>query len=243
MRMVLCAALGLLLLSNSGDRATAVPPAAIPLAGATIDGKLKAATNGMIRLEVKDLDPNAAVIWVVDPDPVDFEEVGDRAMFSGPDGEYAIRAIVLKLSAAGKTEKRTLSAKAVIGAGGPLPPGPTPKPPIPPGPTPPPVTPGKLMLVVFREASNATAVENIVITNQALNDYMRAKGHRWRILDKDVRDAAGQVPAEIAFYSKHSAGKTLPQLFVIDENRVVRTQVDFPATAADLLTLLPKLGG
>ncbi len=242
MRMFLCAALGLLLLGNSGDRVVAVAPA-IPLAGATIDGKLKAATNGMIRLEVKDLDPNAAVIWVVDPDPVDFEEVGDRAMFSGPDGEYAIRAIVLKLSAAGKTEKRTLSAKATIGVVGPLPPGPTPKPPIPPGPGPvPPVTPSKMTLVVFREASNASANENIAITNPGLNEYLRSKGHRWRILDKDVRDAAGQVPAEIAFYHKHSAGKTLPQLFVIDENRTVRHQGDFP-TAAELLTLLPKLGG
>lgn len=242
MRLVLCVMLGLLLLGHGGDRAAAVPPADRPLAGATIDGKLKAPTNGMIRLEVKDLDPNAAVIWVVDPDPVDFEEVGDRAIFSGPDGEYAIRAIILKLSASGKTQKLTVSGKATIGVGGPVPPKPDPKPPVPPGPAPVPVTPSKMTLVVFREASNASANENIAITNPALNEYLRSKGHRWRILDKDVRDAAGQVPAEIAFYSKHSAGKTLPQIFVIDENRLVRHQGDFPS-AAELLALLPKLGG
>jgi hypothetical protein len=72
---------------------------------------------------------------------------------------------------------------------------------------------------------------------------VKDKGHRWRIVDKDVTGADGQPPADIKKYLDAAKGKAMPQLFLVDEKGKARYAGDLPTKAAELLKLLEAWGG
>ena len=123
---------------------------------------------------------------------------------------------------------------------GSVPPGPGP------GPTPVvPVTPSKLQIVIVEETSDAAAGRGAMFADATLGARMKAKGHSWRVVDKDVVGPDRKTPpADIAAQLQAAKGKALPQIFLIDEARVVRYAGDWgDKTAADLIALLAQWGG
>lgn len=114
--------------------------------------------------------------------------------------------------------------------------------PPPPRPTPGPVTETKLFVVVVEETEQAAAGRGAFFTDSALSARFREKGHRWRVVDKDVRDGAGAVPADIKPYLE--AAGSYPTLFLVEQvTGRVRYKGAVPATPAGLLDAIKKAGG
>lgn len=121
--------------------------------------------------------------------------------------------------------------------------GPTPQPP-PPEPNPPtPVQPQKLFVVIIEESADAVIGRGVMLADVALSARMKEKGHRWRVVDKDVVGPDGQPPADIKRFLDASKSKTLPQLFLVNEKGETQVQQDLPKTPAELLTVIKKYGG
>lgn len=125
----------------------------------------------------------------------------------------------------------------------PPPPGPGPQPdPQPPGP----VTPAKLYAIFVEETATAVAQRGAMFNDKDFAAWLAGKGHRWRVADQNVQDAAGNVPADIAEYVADAKGKALPQLYLVSiENgkRVRRYAGAAPLTTKELRALMEKYGG
>lgn len=120
---------------------------------------------------------------------------------------------------------------------------PTPVPPDP-GPTPPgPVTPSALFVVVVEETAQAAATRGAFFTDPALSARLKDKGHKPRVVDKDVKNAAGQTPPDVKPYIDRAAGKTLPVMYLVDPTGKVRYEGVVPKTSAEFISLLESVGG
>lgn len=122
-------------------------------------------------------------------------------------------------------------------------PGPAPDPKPDPNPDVQPVTPAKLWVVIIEETSEAASNRGAMLSDAKLIDRMNTKQHRFRVVDKDVVGTDGRPPADIARFLTASKGKSLPQLFLVDEKGHPRFSGDMPKSAADLLALITKVGG
>lgn len=122
-------------------------------------------------------------------------------------------------------------------------PTPDPKPDPKPDPDVQPVTPTKLWVVIIEETSEAASNRGAMLSDAKLIDRMNTKQHRFRVVDKDVVGTDGRPPADIARFLTASKGKSLPQLFLVDEKGHPRFSGDMPKSAADLLALITKVGG
>ncbi len=129
-------------------------------------------------------------------------------------------------------------AVVVVGGGGNPQPGPGPQPP-----PVDPVTPGKRFLVVVEETAEAAATRGALFADAALAARIKDKGHRWRIVDKDVTGADGKPPADVVRFLEAAKGKAMPQVFIVDEKGKVLVQTELPTKAADLVKLLEAWGG
>lgn len=122
-----------------------------------------------------------------------------------------------------------------------------PTPPNPPNPQPPdptPVTPQKLFVVIIEETEEAVAKRGAMLSDAALLARMKEKGHKFRVVDRNVVDANGNPPADIKRFLEASKNKKLPQLFLVNEKgETVKTAELVENTAAELLDLLKKSGG
>lgn len=118
-----------------------------------------------------------------------------------------------------------------------------PQPPPDPKPDPIPNTPTKFKIVIIEETGEAVATRGSLLASGTLAARIREKGHTWRVVDKDVVDVNGQKPKDIAGYIDASKGKSLPQVFLIDEAGKTRFQGDAPPKAVDLIALIAKYGG
>jgi len=126
---------------------------------------------------------------------------------------------------------------------GPAPPVP-PDPPPPPPPQPDPPKPvGPLYVIVIEETADAVATRGAYAAHTALRDRIKAKGHHWRIADKDVKDASGSTPAGWRPWVKRAEGKTLPYLLLVTEEGVTIHEGKLPDAPADLVKLLEAKGG
>jgi hypothetical protein len=134
---------------------------------------------------------------------------------------------------------RTLLRRTIVAGIGPLPP-PNPGPTPPPTPTP---ATGPMYVVVVEETAEAVAERGMMFVNPALNSYMASKKHKWRIVDKDVRTADGQPPADVARFLEAAKGKRYPQVFIVDSKGATIIATDLPKTPAELLALLQRAGG
>lgn len=121
--------------------------------------------------------------------------------------------------------------------------------PVPPTPDPQPVDPvvpvadQKLFVVLIEESAEAVGTRGAMLADKTLNDRFKEKGHKWRVADKDVIGPDGQPPADLKRFLDLSKGKSLPQLFLVDEKGKIIKQLNAPRTAADLLSEIKKVGG
>lgn len=148
-------------------------------------------------------------------------------------GQYRL----LAYTAAG--DEASAPAVCTVTINGPPAPPPPPVPPTPPAP----VGPTKLFVVVVEETAQLAANRGQMFGDPSLTALMKAKGHQWRIVDKDVAGADGQPPADVKGYLARAAGKTYPQVFLVTPDGRLMYQGDLPASAAQMQALLMKAGG
>src|SRR5512143_1456158 len=102
---------------------------------------------------------------------------------------------------------------------------------------------GRGWLVVIEETSQASASRGALLADQQLGAYLRERGWRWRIADRDAVDATGRPPADLVPYLNRARGKTLPWAILVGEDGKARYEGTLPATPAELLSALRKVGG
>ncbi len=96
---------------------------------------------------------------------------------------------------------------------------------------------------MVEETSAATADRGRFLSDPGLQQYLGAKHWTTRIADKDTRDANGKTPADLKPYFERAAGKSLPRMYLVDDQGVLRIEGAVPSTPAELLDLLRKVGG
>lgn len=84
-----------------------------------------------------------------------------------------------------------------------------------------------------------------MLTDRDLAAYMKQKGHRWRVADKDVVGPDGLPPRDLVPYLALAKGKDYPQLFIVSDKGKLLYRGDLApgATAADIKALMQKVGG
>ena len=155
--------------------------------------------------------------------------------------EAGIAYVVVSSQKAGKLQA-VYVCKVIVGT------GPGPVPPVPPNPDPPkpdPPTPvaGKLFVVVIEETRQAVPDRAVWFADRKLEAAMKAKGHKWRIVDKDVTNGEGQTPPDVKRFIEAAAGKTLPMLFLVSEAGKTVHSGPVPKTGDEMIALLAKWGG
>jgi hypothetical protein len=115
--------------------------------------------------------------------------------------------------------------------------------PVPPSPGPKPApTPAALWgFVVVEDTAEAVAGRGAMLTDPALAALMKAKGYRYRVVDRDVQGPDGSPPADVAPCLNAARGKTLPQVFLIDSKGAIVLQSNL-TDAAGLVSLLKQWG-
>lgn len=209
-------------------------------------GETKVERDKMARLQADGAPVGSAIVWDVDKeDLVDIEEMGSRFIFTGPPGVYKVKCRALSVQD-GRTIVQTVRVTVTVtGKSDPIPP-----PPVPPnpGPTPPPPPPvpvvvKTLWILVVEETGEASSERGAFFGDKDLQARVRDKGHRYRVTDKDVRDAKGNVPKDLAPWLEKAKGKKLPQLFLISQDGDVLYEGNMVATPKDLIALMAKVGG
>lgn len=143
------------------------------------------------------------------------------------------------------SDRDTLPAVCWVIVSGVVPP--IPDPPIPPPkpdpPIPPPVPPAKAWLVIVEESGDTAINRGKLLSDEALQSYIKSKNWRIRIVDKDVKNSEGKTPPDMEPYIKRTVGNKIPRAFVVDQDGTLRYENDLPAMPADVLKLLRKIGG
>lgn len=118
-------------------------------------------------------------------------------------------------------------------------------PPPPPNPDPPTPNPplNKGWLIIIEETANATTTRAKLLSDIALQTYLKEKAWTVRISDQNAVDEFGNVTTDLAPYIERSKGKTLPQMYLVDQAGNVRLETSLPASPADVLQVLKKAGG
>lgn len=121
----------------------------------------------------------------------------------------------------------------------PVPPGPTPDPTPPPGPT----SPAKFVVVIVEETADAVSTRGAFFSDPKLAARMKEKGHRMRVVDKDVVGPNGSPPADVKRFLDDAKSKGTPRIYLVDEKGHTAVSGPVPNTPADLIALLSKYGG
>ena len=156
---------------------------------------------------------------------------------------------VVTVFAYGSNETGELSqpAKLVFDLTGAEPVKPEPVKPDPKKPDPPkPAGPVKIKAVVVYDPSQASGDLDAFFASKDVQERWKAKGHQPPlILASDVIDpTTGKTPEKAAPYIKRAAGKSLPQLYILnDATGEVLFEGPKPETDKQLLSILDKIGG
>jgi hypothetical protein len=121
-------------------------------------------------------------------------------------------------------------------------PGPTPTPPV----DPPVVKNAIYRMVVVKNVGEWTPQQNAVMNNAALAAWMKEKGHRWREASINAEDKDGNPPKDLKPLLDLAKTKKLPQVFLVDQNGVLRHSFDFPSSgnaATEIREVVEKFGG
>ena len=155
-------------------------------------------------------------------------------------------AFVVVTSAKGGKLQPLFVVKVTVQGQGPQPqpvppgPGPTPDPPKP-DPTPP--VAGKLFVVVVEETRQAMAERGAWFADKELSAYMKDKGHKFRVVDKDVQNSDGQTPADVKRFIDDAKKEGTPRLYLVGEDGKTRRAGPMAKTPAELLSLIKQHGG
>lgn len=173
----------------------------------------------------------------------DVAAFGRQMLFTGPPGRYVI--LQSWENAAGEKRQAFAFTDIVAGEEGPPPPNP-PFPPLPPDP--PVVEPGPRWVIIVEETKDRTPQQAAVLTDSSFRQWIATAGHDYRMIDQDVQNRAGTVPAACVPYLDLAKGKTLPRLFIVDGSSgdsqgKVLFSGDLPSSAAALKTLIQQKGG
>lgn len=254
MRRVQTALLSLCIAATGTLPAFAEPPKVTPAAEAAAKPEIVGTLTDpyLVELKVVGVPRGAAIFWQAVPLTPGVArgdvrkrivKVEQAVILAGPPGEYEVVCQLVKVDKEGNADGEELTRKVTLtGGAGPAPPGPGPKP------TPDPVDPARkdvsYRVVFVEETSAAAGGRGAMFTNRALDARMRERGHSYRIVDKDVTDKDGGVPADLADLLKLASQKAYPQVFLVDKAGKLKTlQFDAPADAAALTQLLSANGG
>ncbi len=178
--------------------------------------------------------------WRMPPGWTGTEAANRLTVSAAPQGTAVVALQTLKVDwDAKKTVSKAYALKVNVGQATP----PVPPDPKPPDPPLPPIPVAKAWVVVIEETQEAQATRRTYYADPALNAYVKSKGWKMRVADKDVKDPSGQPPKDLAPYLKMSQGKALPWLYVVSSDGIVRANQALPPTAAELTALLRKIGG
>ena len=134
---------------------------------------------------------------------------------------------------------------------GEVPPEPSPDPPNP-NPKPLPVKDRKLFICVVEETADATAQRGAWFSDAALAERIRAKGHTFRIVDKDAKVVKPisddkDEGRKLSAYTKRAIANKLPYVMIVEQEGVGPRQIihegPLPENPAAAIRLLEKLGG
>lgn len=78
---------------------------------------------------------------------------------------------------------------------------------------------------------------------QPLTDTMLAKGHKWKLVDKDGRDSRGALVVDSGRYLSLIKGKTLPCLIIVDQVGTLWGVQALPNVAEDMVKTLQTAEG
>ena len=206
----------------------------------SILGETKVEPNKLVRLKVDGADPKAGLVWRVYPPNVDKATTGKGLLeFVAAPGAYRVELLAITLAPDGTTVIAEAVANVTIGSD----PMPDPKPDPGPGPKPNPKPIAKAWVVIVEETAEAREGRGKMVTDKDLHGYITGKGWKLRMTDKDVVDANGKTPTDLAPYVARAKSKGLPFFCVVDQDGTIRTEGALPETAADLLDALKKVGG
>lgn len=201
-------------------------------------------------LAVEGADDAAGVIWDVSPEDVAAvrEVPGRGLLIAGPPGVYRVRARVVSV-VGGRVTVVTLRADvAITGRRGPpvTPPVVPPvKPPVVPDPIPPiPTDQTRLIAVIVDDTRTAQQARGRLLSDAAVVARLRERRHVLRLVSKDAVGPDGRPPADVKPYIDRAAEKGVyPYLVLIDTRGAVRHEGALPASPADLLALMARVGG
>jgi len=114
-----------------------------------------------------------------------------------------------------------------------------------PDPIPPPI-PGERSIVVIYESATRTGREAAVM--HGLQNWLEKSDHRWRIVDKDLREGAtGKTPAWLIPYLEAVTHIPLPALIVAAVSNGRHSSIvgaeKLPATVEEAINVIKKYGG
>lgn len=210
-----------------------------PVPSLVVSPTLKTNKAGRVRFEVKTNCKN--IVYLVDEDRCELERVfTDPSQFVyrfAADEPGTFRVVFV----AAQGDVPVIAQTVILYEGNP---SPVPGPPGPPNPVPPGPTPAvsKLYVVVIEETMSAKANRASYYADTKLLERIKSKHYAFRVEDRDVRNAAGQVPPDLAPYIKAASGKE-PYAFLVNEKGKVLWEGPLPTTPADLLALIQKVGG
>jgi len=152
-------------------------------------------------------------------------------------------SITLLIVPTGKGKADWIKKSLTVESGKPTPiPDPTPEP----TPTPQPVVVDQKLFIVYVEA-DGDKVNNrgVFISNPQIVSRIKDKGHKVRIVDKDVIGVDGQTPKDVKRFIDACTGKDYPQLFIVNQKGATLGQFDWNNNKQpdDLLKILSSFGG
>ena len=206
-----------------------------------IVGESKVPRDKRISLSVEGVPDGAALIWdVSDEEKYDCKEYGRYLEAAAPPGVYRIKVRAITV-VGGVAKVETARHTVTVTQSGPLPPpDPDPDPDPKPDPIPEPIA--KAWLVVIEETADAAASRGAYITDKGLVDYMKSKGWKHRIADKDAKNKDGERPRDLVPYLERSTKWGLPYVCLVDQKGQVRMEGKLPATPSALLQKLKEIG-
>lgn len=87
------------------------------------------------------------------------------------------------------------------------------------------------------------ALRGQLFMDPTLAARMKERGHKFRVVDKDVKGANDQPPADLVPYLKRASGKSFPQFFLVSPDGTLLHEGDLPKSPADLIAVMQKVGG
>lgn len=167
-----------------------------------------------------------------------FTDGAKSRAYKGPLTVYGVRAVAsgkcdLVIVPIGfKAEAEIVTVTLDVSAGK----GPQPPPDVDPAPLP--VKADLWGFVIVEETSDAVANRAALLGDKDLAAFLKAKGLRWRVVDKDVVSKDGSTPADVRPWVEDAKGKTLPQLYLVGKDGAKVYGGACPRTAAELVKLI-----